>query len=257
MAGTVDFGARLARAPDSGNGYHRGRYTIPWAGVGRAAHAWRVPIILYTAFHRRLLVDFCRYLLLAVAVLGSVLALFGLPALLVDPGAIPGYAAAVLQRVLPLALLVAALFSVGIRSRYLEITALNAAGVPLAQATWPVLLPAAVAALVSFALAEAGFSANAAPGGVAELRIGAAQHAAHALVDFVAVLWGVIVAAGRRRAVIHSRFLAGGVLLLAYYVIDATTQAFGRHGGLAPWLVAWLPVSVTGIPAAVIWTRGR
>ena len=115
--------------------------------------------------HGQLLRTFLRYLLLALAgslVLFTLIDLLDHMGSLVDNAATPGevvryylYKAAwTVDIVLPISMLMATLFSVGQMARYLELTALYAAGWSLLKVTRPLVLAAVAVSLLSLAWRE-------------------------------------------------------------------------------------------------------
>ncbi len=118
-----------------------------------------------TIIHHRLLVTFLRYLLYCM--LGA-LVLFTMVDLLENMGSFVDNAASssevlryylyksawIVDIVLPISMLMATLFSVGQMARYLELTALFAAGWSLMRVTRPLVVLAAVTSLLSLAWRE-------------------------------------------------------------------------------------------------------
>ena len=210
-----------------------------------------------TAFHRVMLFDFCRYFVLGSIALGSVLLVASLGELMDGAVHFGAYTLEIVYRIVPMALLVAALFTVGIRSRYFEVMALNSAGYSLAQVTWPLLIPAVVGFAVILAVVHLGSGQSvgnrAIAGGGGE---GVGGALAHAMLSVVAVLGGIVAAAGNRRPHVSSGFLSAAVLLVMYYLLDAVVVALGKHSGLPSVLVTWLPIALAGIPATALWLRG-
>ncbi len=115
--------------------------------------------------HRRLLLTFLRYLLLGIT---GALVLFTLVDLLEHMGSLVDNAATtsevlryylykgawIIDTVLPIAMLMATLFSVGQMARYLELTALFAAGWSLMKVTRPLVVAAVAVSLLSLAWRE-------------------------------------------------------------------------------------------------------
>jgi len=217
-------------------------------------------------FHRHLATLFLRNLGAAVLVFAAVESAAlgtgstrGLPAILLTA----------LNDALPLALLVAVLFTLGPMTRDHEITALRMAGRPLAQITRPLLLAALVATAVSALLTGGGFTrvvptgAEAGAGAAIETWTEAARrtadHArlAHPWTCLVAVLVGIGFGAGPRRKTRFTGFLTAGGVLLAFHVLTAVFHALGRHGGLPPAVAGWAPLALSAGAALVLFRRAE
>jgi lipopolysaccharide export system permease protein len=118
-----------------------------------------------TIIHRQLLLTFLRYLVMALVgslILFTLIDLLDHMGSLVDNAATAGevvryylYKAAwTLDIVLPISMLMATLFSVGQMARYLELTALFAAGWSLFRVTRPLVVAAALVSLLSLGWRE-------------------------------------------------------------------------------------------------------
>ncbi len=211
----------------------------------------------FTTFQRIMLTDFVRYLLYGIIAFGGILALAGLPEFLsgtVESGVL---AVEFAHRILPLSLLVSTLFTVGIRTRYLEIMAFNTAGISLVQVTWPLLIPAVLGFTLSLMVYLWGEPSVAEPATIFGGTSFQVQNAvAQSSLSIVAVLIGIVVASGSRRPKVSSRFITAGVLMVAYYVVDATARALGKHTFLPIELAIWVSVVLAGVPSGFVWLRG-
>ena len=164
---------------------------------------------------------------------------------------------AVFDFVLPLALLVATLFTVGALAHHNELTALRAAGVSMFQVIQPLVVAGIVAAFISYALRMAGLAAGLpVPADAAEQT---AVHAgrAYPLANLLAVFVGVTLAGTRRRRSMFVNFGRAVLVLVAFYVVSAVANAMGRHGGLHPMVAGWFSVTVFGSATAVFWWRAN
>ncbi len=218
-------------------------------------------------FHRRLTISFLQNLVRSVLVLMTVMAMIRLPEIsgsAAEPfSSFASVMSAVLSFfdillfVLPLSLLIATLFTVGFLARDHELTALRAAGWSMFQIMWPVILIGVVAALASgaqyFAELPRPFSM---PSGAAEKT---AFHAglSYPFVNLLAVYLGIGLAAAPRNKSRFVGFLHAGMWLMAYYVVSATANALGRHGGLPPMMAGWMAtVFIAGV-AGVLWWKSE
>ncbi len=216
-------------------------------------------------FHRRLTISFLLNLVRSVLVLMIVMAMVRLPE--IDGSAMEAFSSFssvmsavlwffdILLFVLPLSLLVATLFTVGFLARDHELTALRAAGWSMFQITWPVILIGVVAALVSGAqyLADLPrpFSMPSDAAGKTAFHPGLS----YPLVNLLAVYLGIGLAASPRNKSRFVGFLRAGMWLMAYYIVSATANALGRHGGLPPLMAGWMAtVFIAGI-ACVLWWK--
>jgi lipopolysaccharide export LptBFGC system permease protein LptF len=198
-------------------------------------------------FHLYLIRRFLRNLAIALFVLTSVqLALSG--------GGPPAgflvslFGAAI--EALPLALLTAALFTLGPMARNHEITALKAGGWSLARITWPVLAVGATGVVVTASIHQAGFSFGP-PAGPP----GASPDLARPLACGLAVVLGIGLGVTPRAATRFAGFLTALGVLFAFYLVTATFQALGRHGGLPPMVGRWGATIIFGLVALVLFRR--
>lgn len=229
-------------------------------------------------FHRQLIRTHLRNLGFAFAALMLVVIVSGLPALLDETPSDPPPANAVevagvvlasaFNTVLPLALLVATLFTVGELARYQELTALGAAGWSMLKILRPVIYVALMATLISGALQFLGAAkppgsslssistsrSARGPQTAAEL---AEQHASrtYPLMNLFAVLTAIPLASSRRRQTVYSGFGSAIAVWFAYYAVTATTLALGRNGGLPPLLAAWIGPALFAVGIRILWHR--
>ncbi|MBK8164572.1 MAG: LptF/LptG family permease [bacterium] len=232
-------------------------------------------------FHRHLLLRHLRMCGIALSVLFAVSLVQGAPGML---EAVDGGSSSLLRgagtvarawcvafgTVLPLALLLGTLFTVGDLARYQELTALEAAGWSRLRILSPLLL---VAILATLLLASMQLADLVAPPGThgpqshgaraAEAPIAAAAltelHArlAHPLLGFLSVAVAIPLASTRRRVTVYSNFGMAMLVLLMYYIATATLHALGRHGGLPPALAGWLGPALLGAATLLLWLRPR
>ena len=200
-------------------------------------------------FHRRLTISFLQNLVRSVLVLMIVMAMIRLPSVL--------WLFDTLLFVLPLSLLIATLFTVGFLARDHELTALRAAGWSMFQITWPVILIGVAATLVSWTqyLAELPKPLSMPSGAVEKTAFHAGL--SYPLANLLAVFLGIGLAASPRNKSRFVGFLRAGMWLMAYYVVSATANALGRHGGLSPLMAGWMAtVFIAGV-AGVLWWKAK
>jgi len=232
-------------------------------------------------FHRQLLTRFLRTVAVALAVLLSVLALFGL-AVAMDQDADGGSGAdlttaivlrtltSALTMALPLSLLLGTLFTVGDLARYQELTALAAGGWSTLQVMRPLIVVALAATVLVTVLQLAGWSnppgdvgartAGAVPTGAAPtLEAQTARHArnAYPLLCLLVVLTAIPLAATRRRVSVYSGFGMAFALIVAYNIVTATAQSLGRHGGLPPLVAGWTGPVALAACARWLWIKEK
>lgn len=209
-------------------------------------------------YHKLLLHDFLVNLSRAVVLFMAVFFLFGL--MVTDGRGEPlpfggWFLLGLLDSVLPLSLLVATLFTVGPRAHFRELTALTAAGFSMFQIMWPLFAVAATAAAYSLVLNLAGATLGGPPN-VTDPEIRTAFHAGLAFpaANLFGVVAGIILASRPKRKSMSSGYLTAVFVVLAYRVVDAVIQIFGRHGKLPPVVAGWLG---TILAAAVLWLMWR
>ncbi len=224
-----------------------------------------------TIFQHRLLKNFLENLVRSLAVFFVVWAVFVFPENISDlwgPGESAGemlssagvLVLTILDSILPLALLVATLFTIGPLARYQELTALTATGVSMLHIVRPLLTVAVVATLFSWTLRLYGLPITAdsmsMPSSAAEKT---ALHAnlAFPLVNLFAVLTGIILAASPRRKSIYSGFGWALAMLFLFHVVNATAHALGRHGMIPPELAGWGGNFLFFSMIFVSWKRAR
>lgn len=232
-------------------------------------------------FHRHLLIRHLRlcgitlpvlmFVLLFVATPGEFFARqAGSPANAHSFGLIARLLARELSAVMPIALLIGTLFTVGDMARYQELTALGAAGWSRRRTFLPLLLVAAAATLLLAVLQIADWAS--APGvpipggtGAADaLRTPSAaeqtdKHArlAYPLVGFLSVLTAIPLASSARRVTVYSGFGTALCVVVIYYVVTAIFHALGRYGGLPPLVAGWLGPVLMAVAVALLWVKTR
>ncbi len=200
-------------------------------------------------FHRRLTISFLQNLVRSVLVLMIVMAMIRLPEI--------QWFFDIFLFVLPLSLLLATLFTVGFLARDHELTALRAAGWSMFQITWPVISIGVVASLVSWAQYLADLpkplSMPSDAAGITAFHAGLS----YPLVNLLAVYLGIGLAASPRNKSRFVGFLRAGMWLMAYYIVAATANALGHHGGLPPLMAGWLAtVFIAGV-AGILWWKAE
>lgn len=207
-------------------------------------------------FHRYLLARYLRNLALCLAVMLAVV----LPLDLLAAGG-HGIDTArwravtdLLSNVLPLALMVATLFTVGDLTRYQELTALEAAGWSTLRSLWPLVAVAAAASVAMLVLQIATL-----PEFRGDTASRTERHAdlARPFLGFFMVLTAIPLASTKRRATIQTGFIAAMMLVTMDYLIMATAQAFGRYGRIPPIAAGWAGPIVALLCFAAIWRRAR
>ncbi len=159
---------------------------------------------------------------------------------------------------LPLALLLATLFTVAPLARYQELTALRVAGQSMERIMAPLLAVGFAVTLLAVGLRWAGLvrllADPATPAAVATM-----SHAGRAapLFNMVAVLLGIALAATTRRAAVFEGFGRALLLLLGFHVVNATALSLGRAGVLIPAIAGWLGVAVALAASALTYRRVR
>ena len=162
---------------------------------------------------------------------------------------------AVFDRVLPLALLTATLFTIGSLARHNELVAMRAVGCSTLQILWPVvaigLLAVLASAVIGFFLGSGTLPSGSGP--VASTETNAAR--AYPVTNLVAVLVGVVLAVSRRPKSKYIGFNGALFLLIAYYFMAALATSLGRLGVIPPVVAGWsAPVVFTGM-FVVLWWR--
>ena len=210
-----------------------------------------------TAFHGQLTKCFLLNLLRAILVLMVAVLAFNIPSF--EPGlsAFLFLCLSILELVLPSALLVAALFTVGSLARNHELTALKAAGWSMLKILWPVVLVGVVSVPISVVLREAGLANH-----LSEQSNAATQTAVHAnraypLANLLAVIIGISLAATPRQKSTFVGFIRAALVLGAYYVVSATAGALGRHGGFPPFVAGWFGTGVFACISGVLWWKAE
>lgn len=192
------------------------------------------------AFHQHLTARFLGNFAIAMVVLTAFrIVMGGAPS-----QGLPAFLVSALNEALPLALLTATLFTLGLMERNREITALKAAGWPMVRITWPILVAGAAGVVVSSLLGLAGPP-------------GASPGLARSLLCPVAVLLGVGLGATSRAATRYVGFLTALGVLFVYYMVDALFQAFGRHGDLPPVVAGWGATVMLGLVALALFRRAE
>jgi lipopolysaccharide export LptBFGC system permease protein LptF len=219
-----------------------------------------------TVFHRHLMVSFVANLSRAILVLMVIVATVGLPAFFggqmgeYEPRgwsltALVAYGFAVFEFVLPLAMLLATLFTVGALARRHELTALRAAGWSLPGIVAPILWVSLGAVLLSVVLrvAEVSFVQSTASNAAAET----ARHArlAYPLANVLAAAVGVAIGASRRRRSLYVGFGRAQAVPVVYYIVSALMNALGRHGPVPPAVAGWSATVLFAGLAVILWRR--
>ncbi len=215
-----------------------------------------------TSYHHHLLKGFLQNLVRSLAVLVVVQLVVGLPGI-VDrfsgpaPPLLDVLSATVLlllaflDLALPLALLLATLFTVGNLARYQELTALRVAGQSTFQILRSVLLVAVAAVALSGTLRLLGVNS---PADSATER-----HASNAypFLNLLAVLVGIPLAASPRRSTVFVGFGRALAALLVYHVVNAGLLALGRIDVLPPVIAGWSGPAIFTAGISVLWWRAR
>jgi hypothetical protein len=199
----------------------------------------------FTRYQRVMLTDYCRYFVFGFAVFSAVLVVATLAEIFEGDIYWASYVAGLILRVVPASLLVAALFTIGIRKRNGEIVALYFAGYSLSQITWPLLVPATFSFILLFLLHQLHSFAEAGGGGIYPGDESARVYlsVAHSMICFIAILVGIVAAAGVGPGELSSRFLVSSIIIVVYYLFDALIRALEIRCGY-PDL------------ARTMWTRG-
>ena len=194
--------------------------------------------MIWLNYHTELLRQFLWNLLRAVAVFSAVFALLSLQGEGGDWGdlswpSVRVLVLSMLDRALPLALLVATLFTVGPRAHFKELTALTAAGFSMIQIMWPVLGVGVLATGYSIALRLARVTLGALPT-LSQPAEETAFHAmfAYPMANLFAVTAGIILASSPRRKSVYGGFLTALLFIFAFNVVTSGAHALGRHGML-------------------------
>jgi lipopolysaccharide export LptBFGC system permease protein LptF len=178
--------------------------------------------------------------------------------------------ASAVNNALPLALLVATLFTVGELARYRELTALAAAGWSMLRIARPIIGVAMAATLLSGTLQVSGLCR--APGAVAAtpfvqrhqvvaetVAARTEAHARHAypLLNLFAVLTAIPLAGSRRRVTVFAGFNTALAIMAAYHIVTATVLAFGRYGAIPPLMAGWLGPAIFTVGIVLLWRRTK
>ncbi len=234
-----------------------------------------------TVFHQEQLKIFVRNLLRALAVLFALQLLLFLPdlmehllgfnsPLLNDFIIILQFVLALLDFILPLALLLATLFTMGSSARNYELMALSSAGWSLFQTTWPLLLVGVLAMGFSSLLRILGLSMP--PDLIISLGSGSASHsisndltaaensiliADHALplVNVLSVMTGIVLASKPGHRSVYGQGGRALFILLSYFLITKTMVVLGGYQVLPPIVAGWSGVVFYGIAITAMWKR--
>ena len=214
-----------------------------------------------TVFERGLTVRFLRNFAWAAAGLLAVAGVVGMPAFLdaysSESRPSPVFLFVLLDSILPPALLVATLFTVGPMAYHHELTALQAAGQSMGRIMRPLIVTAAVAAAYSVALKAAGMI-----GSGLVLTTAAAQTEFHArlaypLSSLFAVLIGIVLASTPRRKTVYGGFIWALACLYGFHLLSSLAQAYGRNGLWPPIVAGWAGSVAATAAIAVMWWRMR
>jgi lipopolysaccharide export LptBFGC system permease protein LptF len=222
-------------------------------------------------FHRHLLAGYLKNLSRAMAVL--VLVVIGLDCSSSPTGPLQnwlGMLASAVNTALPLALLIATLFTVGDLARYQELTALGAAGWSTLRISWPMIGVAVLATVLSGALEVSDLCRSpgadrAVPfvqrsevvGQTPATRTEAHAGRAYPLLNLFATLTAIPLASSRRRVTAFAHFSTALAILAAYYIVTATTLALGRQGSLSPLMAGWLGPTIFAAGIGLLWRRTK
>ena len=222
-------------------------------------------------FQRLLLRNFLLNLARSIAVLGVVIAGMAFPDISANwPGAaatslsVMSYVAVqllvVLDKILPRALLIATLFTVGPLARYQELTALSSAGWSLLRIMRPLVLVALVGVVYAAGVRVFGVVTAADPvygsSALAE-RTAFFADQAYPLVPLLFVLTGIILAASPRRASIYGNFIVALAVLFVFNVVLSVALACGRHGLLPPVVAGWGGHVLFAVVLTILWGRAK
>ncbi len=236
-----------------------------------------------SVFHQKQMKIFGQNLLRALAVLFALQLVLFLPDLLDhllgfnsplqdDFIIILQFVLALLDFILPLALLLATLFTMGTSARNYELMALSSAGWSLLQTTWPLLLAGALGMGFSALLRLLGLGmptdliialgSEPASGSifnaltVAEQSILQADHALP-LINVLAVLTGIVLASKPGHRSVYGQGGRALFLLLSYFLITKTMVVLGGYQVLPPIVAGWSGVVFYGVAITAMWKRAN
>jgi len=212
------------------------------------------------SFHRHLLNAMFANLVRAVAVLMVVVVTMGLPEFFAGANRtesleIAVFLLLVFEFVLPLGVLLAALFSISSIARNHEVTALKAAGWSTARIVAPVAAVGIAAAVILGILGLIAASNGTFSGGGAAAETANYARAAYPFSCIIAVAIGIALGVTRRERTRYQGFLSAFVVLVAFYVLSAAANALGKHGWIPPSLAGWSATIVFAGVAGVLWWR--
>lgn len=168
----------------------------------------------------------------------------------------------VLDHFLPLALLLATLFTAGPLARRQELTALSAAGHSMFQIIWPLIAVGGLAALFSLTLRVSGFLFISDPLLLSESLTAASKTAHHVdnaypLVNIFAVLTGIILGTTPHRITVYGDFGKALLVLFLYFLVTRTCVVLGSYQWLSPLVAGWLGPTLFAGLIALLWHRAN
>ena len=178
-----------------------------------------------------------------------------------------------IDAVLPLSMLLATLFSVGMISRYGELVALHAAGWSLLRTMLPLVIMAILATMLSlvwreFVIPEANLlqsqireevdhkATEQQNLSIRQLRkrveltrraggdpttdlVDIQFNMAFPLVNLFAVLMGIVLASGPRKITVFSGFGWALLVMYGYHIVMGFSRSLGHNGALPPFIAGW------------------